>query len=92
MKYITSEELEKMEVINLCDGSRLGCPSGVELDVHNGCLTALIIPKDGGFFSLGRAEQYRIPWCHIQCIGEDAILVKLDSSEQAACLYRKGRK
>ena len=43
MKYITTEELERMEVITLCDGVKLGCPSGVELDVCNGCVTALII-------------------------------------------------
>ena len=92
MKHMTTEELERMEVINLCDGSRLGCPSGVELDVCNGCVTALMVPKECGLFSFGKGECYRIPWCHIQCIGEDAILVKIEGNDLSACLCRRGKR
>ena len=34
---------------------------------------------------LGKTEYYRIPWCNIQCIGEDTILVKLTANELNTC-------
>lgn len=92
MKHITTEQLEHMEVINLCDGSKLGYPSAVELDIEKGDVTAIIIPKECRFFSSAKGEAYRIPWCRIQCIGEDAILVKLEGNELSACYCRRGRK
>lgn len=85
MRYITTEELARMEVINLCDGGRLGYPAALELCVEEGRVTALLIPKENGLFCFGRAEQYRIPWCRIECIGEDTVLVKLPSAELADC-------
>ena len=52
MRQITSSELECMEVINMCDGGKLGYPSAVELCVDDGRVTALIIPRDSGDFSV----------------------------------------
>ncbi len=92
MKQITTSELECMEVINLCDGCRLGCPSAVELNADDGCITALIVPRESGFLGFGKNECYRIPWCRIECLGEDAILVKLSAAELSNCLIRQTRK
>lgn len=92
MKQITTYELEEMEVVNLCDGARLGCPSGLELDLKEGRVTALLVPKDCGFSVLGKREIYRIPWCHVECVGEDTILVKLPSGELGECVCRKGKR
>lgn len=92
MKCITTQDLERMDVINLCDGARLGCPSGLEIDLSCGSVTALLVPKDGGhFFSFGK-ETYRIPWCRVQCVGEDTVLVKMDTQELMSCLCRRGGK
>ena len=92
MRQITSTELACMEVINLCDGGRLGYPTSVELDADNGHITALIIPRETGFFSLGRSEVYRVPWCRIECLGEDAILVKLSAAELSNCVIKPCKK
>ena len=92
MRHITTAELACMEVINLCDGGKLGYPSGVELCAEDGRVTALVIPKGGGVLGFSRAEQYRIPWCRIECLGEDTILVKLAASELNDCQCRGGRK
>lgn len=86
MREITTTDLCAMEVINLCDGGRLGYPSALELCAEDGRITALIIPRECGFLGLGKAERYRIPWCRIECIGEDAILVKLTAAELTNCL------
>lgn len=92
MRQITTTELECMEVINLCDGGRLGYPSAVELDADAGCITALLVPRDTGLFPFGKSECYRIPWCRVECLGEDAILVKLAAAELATCLVKQGKK
>jgi YlmC/YmxH family sporulation protein len=85
MREITTTDLCAMEVINLCDGGRLGYPSALEFCAEDGRITALLIPRDCGFLGLGKAERYRIPWCRIECIGEDAILVKLTAAELTSC-------
>ena len=86
MREITTTDLFCMEVINLCDGGKLGYPSALELCAEDGRVTALIIPRESGFWGLGKTEQYRIPWCRIECIGEDTILVKLTAAELTNCI------
>ena len=90
MRHITTAELACMEVINLCDGGKLGYPSGVELCAEDGRITALLIPRECGFLGFGRGEHYRIPWCRIECLGEDTVLVKLNAAELGDCAV-KGR-
>ena len=86
MREITTTDLFCMEVINLCDGGKLGYPSALEFCAEDGKVTAILIPRDCGFLGLGKAERYRIPWCRIECIGEDTVLVKLTTTELTACL------
>ncbi len=88
MRLMTTQRLSCMEVINLCDGAKLGCPADFEIDVEEGCVTALLLPKETGFLCFGKTEMYRIPWKCLQCIGEDTILVKLTAAELTACLCR----
>ena len=86
MKTTTTSDLQNMEVINLCDGGKLGYPSALEFCAEDGKVTALIIPRDSGFLGLGKTERYRIPWCRIECIGEDTVLVKLSAAELSNCV------
>lgn len=74
--YIT--ELNEKEVINLCDGMRLGNVCDVEIDTSTGCLTAIIIyGRSKCFGILGRDEDIRICWNEIKVIGDDTILVDI---------------
>ena len=88
MREITTADLFCMEVINLCDGGRLGYPSSLELCAEDGKVTAIIIQKECGLFGFGKSEHYRIPWCRVECIGEDTVLVKLTAAELSSCLER----
>ena len=90
MRHITTTELACMEVINLCDGGKLGYPSSVELCAEDGRVTALIIPRESGLLGFCKSERYRIPWCRIECLGEDTVLVKLTAAELSDCLVRGG--
>ena len=77
----TTLELREKEVINLCDGARLGYPSDFEFDMCDGKILALIIPGERGIFGACKTQDIIIPWCKIECLGEDTILVKLEPHE-----------
>ena len=83
MARCTTVSLRKKEIINLCDGSRLGFATEFEFDPKCATLTSLMVARGGcGFLGLGKAEYLFIPWCKIECIGEDTILVRLSREEE----------
>ena len=90
MERISTCDLREKEVINLCNGARLGCPNDFEFQSCDGRITALVITHGGGFLGLGREREMVIPWNRIECIGEDTILVKLSGEE--CCLSDRSRK
>ena len=92
MRSLTTTTLFCMEVINLCDGARLGTTHALEIDPDCGNVTALLVPIECGFFSFGKSDVYRIPWCRIECLGEDTVLVKLTAAELSACLTKNSKK
>ena len=68
--------LRRKEVINICDGRRLGFVGDLELKVPEGEVKALIVFGPCRFFGLfGRGEEFYIPWECIQRIGDDIILI-----------------
>ncbi len=70
-------ELRCREVINICDGCRLGYVGDLELRIPEGELPAIIVPGPLTFFGLfGRGEEYYIPWRAIRRIGDDVILIE----------------
>ena len=99
MRTFTTVQLENMEIINLCDGARLGCAEAFELDIDHGCgstatITAILVPCATGlasFLSFGKREVFRIPWCRVECVVQDTILVKLTDSELTSCRCRAGK-
>ncbi len=76
-------ELKQKEVINVCDGCRLGYVTDLELDVRTGKIIALMIPAENGkMFNLfsGRQEYY-ILWQCVKKIGDDIILIEAKIEE-----------
>ena len=83
-------ELRYKEVINICDGCRLGFVGDVEVLIPEGRVTALIVPGPCRFFGLfGRGEEYYIPWDCIKQIGDDIILVDRAFDRKGAPQPRK---
>lgn len=73
-------ELHNKEVINVCDGTRLGSVDDVEVDTHTAMLVSIVLhgrPKCLGL--LGCEEDMIIPWKEIEVIGEETILVNRPS-------------
>ena len=71
-------DLRNKEVINMKDGTRLGCVDDVEIDTCNAKLVSIIVYGRLKCFGLfGREDDIIICWKDIQVIGEDTILVCL---------------
>ena len=85
--------LRRKEVINLCDGCRLGYVGDVEVTVPEGAVKAIIVFGPCRFFGLfGRGEEYYIPWECIQRIGDDIILIDKPAQHRDPALERRRRK
>ena len=94
MRKMSTEQLRELEVINLCGGERLGFPCEFEFDVEGGCILGFTVRVCRGTSLFERKDEFVIPWRKIECIGEDAILVRLEREElsSCSCCDKKGRK
>ena len=74
----TISDFRDKEVINVCDGRRLGYVIDVEFDIVSGRIISIVVPGDKcGFLCFSRCEDIYIDWCKIQRIGDDTILVDI---------------
>ena len=86
MKRCSTADLRRLEIVNLCDGARLGYATDFEFDSEDARILALVIAGNCGLFGFGKEEDLIIPWNLIECIGEDTILVKLSQRELSCCV------
>ena len=78
---IRYSELIKKEVINTCDGCRLGYVCDLEIDSMCGRINALFIPQRRKLLS--KPCYLTVKWEQIERIGSDMILVKLSRESKA---------
>lgn len=72
-------DLQCKEVINVCNGERMGYVNDVELDINTGRLLAIVVPGAWSFSNLfSHGEEFVVPWCQIEKIGGDIILVRFE--------------
>lgn len=84
--FMRMSEMREKEVINICDGERLGNVCDVDFEVKTGRICSLIIPGPCKVFGiLGRDQEYIIPYDRIQRIGTDVVLVEV---ERDKCLRK----
>ncbi len=76
MRICSLCELKNKEVINICDGARLGFVSDIELELDSGRVVAMLVPGCSRLFDFGKGELVRILWCDIERIGDDVILIR----------------
>lgn len=74
-------KLRQKEVVNIVDGARLGFICDLVLDVGTGRICAIVVPGPSkfSFFFRGERDQV-IPWKNIRKIGDDVILVEVDTN------------
>ena len=83
MSRCTLCQLKEKEVINVCDGRRLGCVEDIEFEIGSGKICSLILSEHSGLF--GRGEVLFVPWSSIKRIGTDIILVDIGEEEPPCC-------
>lgn len=87
-------DMRNKEVINICDGCRLGYVCDLDIKLPEGQIVALIAcgPCRWFFGLFGRGDEYYIPWECIQRIGNDIILVDKPVQRRDPAMERKRRK
>ena len=79
-------ELREKEVVNVCDGERLGNICDVDFEGRTGRICSLIIPGPCKVFGIiGRDSEYIIPYECVKRIGADVVLVEVEASK---CLHK----
>lgn len=69
-------DMHDKEVINICDGTRLGYVDDLEVDTCSAQITALVICGRSRLFGiLGRDPDIVVQWKDIEVVGDETILV-----------------
>ena len=68
--------LREKDVVNVCDGKKIGFICDLAIDLDCGHISAIFV-SDHFFGFAAQKSPLRIPWEKINCIGEDTILVSL---------------
>lgn len=89
MKICSFLELAEKDVINLCTGEKLGRICDIEFNIRDGAVVSIVVPGEGTVWGFGKANEIILPWCKIECIGEDAVLVRLNADEINSCTVPK---
>ena len=74
---INLAELKCKDVVNICDGRKLGRIVDVVLDCRFGKIKGIVLPGGRGFSLFKTPEDVFLPWKCILRIGDDVILAEL---------------
>lgn len=84
-------DLRGKEVINICDGCRLGFPVDVDIEMPGGHVVAIVVLGPGRFFGLfGKGAEFIIPWHCVKRVGDDLILVEKEGGFKREAKPDKG--
>ena len=74
--------MRQKEIINIKDGKRYGFIADIDIDEKSGKLKKIIVPANTKVFGIfGKESEYSISWTDIKQIGDDIILIDIDSKE-----------
>ena len=78
---ISTEDIKNKEVINIFDGRSMGYVSDIEINLEAGTIEGIVIPSLKNFFNIfGKGEEdYVVKWEKIKTIGDDVILVDIET-------------
>ena len=84
-------DMHNKEVINICDGNRIGFVDDVEVDTCTAQIVSLVIYGRTKLFGiLGREPDVVIHWKQIEVIGDETILVNCTCPPADSCSCKKG--
>lgn len=89
MQY-TLYDLRDKSVVNVKDGVNFGCVDDVVIDAEKAQVVSLVIyGKKKLFGLLGREPDFVVSWNDIRVIGNDVVLVSVDSLQNSNLAHGK---
>lgn len=80
---LSTGELREKEIINICDGKRLGFIADIEINLEKGRVDSLIVPTESKFLGIfGKYDEFVIPWKEITKVGIDVVLVNSKNNHE----------
>ena len=78
---LSTDKLKNREVINIRDGRSLGFICDIEVNLEKGTIEGIIIPAGKRLFSFlgSKEDDMMIRWDRIRTIGDDVVLVDVES-------------
>lgn len=84
-------DLRCKEVINICDGLRVGFVCDVLINAVTGQILALVVPGPARFFGIfGKTDDYILPWECVKKIGDDIVLIEVRGEYRREKYTKKG--
>ncbi len=80
-------DFRQKEVINVCDGVRLGFVCDLEFEISGRIVSLIVLEQKNGFRFFGKCREFRIPWKCIRRIGDDIILVEVNNIETLSITF-----
>ena len=82
MRMIKASELRDKDVIDINTGEKLGNIIDIEVNLEEGRVEGIVIPKEASFFRFFNKDiEIYLPWESIKKIGTDVILVDFKDRE-----------
>ena len=78
---LSTDKLRDKVVINIEDGKSRGYVSDIEVNLENGVIEGIVIHAEKRMFSIfgDRQQIIVVKWEKVRTVGEDVILVELDT-------------
>lgn len=84
-------DMHDKEVINICDGTRLGYVDDIEVDTCTAQIVSIVIfGRNKCMGLLGREADIVIHWKDIEVIGEETVLVNFQCPPDCGCGSKRG--
>lgn len=82
MGMLKASELRDKDVIDINTGEKLGNIVDIEINLEEGRVEGIVIPKETSLFRLfNKDTEFYLPWESIKKIGTDVILVNFKNIE-----------
>lgn len=85
------ETLCRKEVINVCNGNRLGYVRDLHIDTQNACIVDLLVETDAPLSFKRKNRTLTVPWNCVQVIGDTTVLVRYDAPPPACAKEKEKR-
>lgn len=71
-------ELNRRDIINVVDGSKLGPVKDIQIDLEKGTVEALVLQGPRRIWFFAADKDVLVPWEAVKKFGKDAVLVELN--------------